>query len=174
MDTNAERCHVVYRKPMAQTTFLLVEDDPDDVVLVKRCFKIVPVETRLSHVSDGIEATRYLEGEGSYADRRKYPIPDVILLDLKMPRFSGFDFLAWLRSKTSAGYPLIPVVVLSSSGLPADVMKAYSLGVNSFLVKPVSWRDFKERITTIVVYWSHAQTPGLAIAGPNPPVDTLS
>src|SRR5579863_5031498 len=77
-------------------TFLLIEDDPDDVFFVERAFKEAPSHLRLCHVGDARESIRYLKGEGDYADRRKYPLPNVILLDLKMPGLNGFDFLTWL------------------------------------------------------------------------------
>ena len=79
---------------------MLVEDDPNDIFSVEREFRDAPAHLRLRAVSDGIEAMRYLTAQGEYADRDKYPLPDVILLDLKMPRFSGFDFMEWLRSKS--------------------------------------------------------------------------
>lgn len=102
----------------------------------------------------------YLEGKGEYADRTKYPLPDVILLDLKMPRISGFEFLEWLRRKAPGELHLIPVVVLSSSDDPQDVKRAYELGVNSYMVKPIQWPEFKEKMRAISIYWSdHAETP---------------
>src|SRR5687767_14644211 len=82
------------------TTFVLVEDDANDVLIVQQEFKRASKNSRMSVVSDGIEAKRYLEGKDEYRDRLKYPLPQVILLDLKMPRFSGFDFLEWLRAKS--------------------------------------------------------------------------
>ncbi|PYI88377.1 MAG: two-component system response regulator [Verrucomicrobia bacterium] len=142
------------------TTFLLVEDDPNDVFFVENGFKKAPVNTRLRSVGDGIEAMRYLKGECEYADREKYPIPDVILLDLKMPRFSGFDFLEWLHSKSPNHQRLIPVVVMSSSAHKEDVERAYALGANSYLVKPVDWNEFRDRIQALGVYWAeHVETP---------------
>ena len=81
-------------------------------------------------------------------------MPHVILLDLKMPRINGFDFLAWLRSEGPKKHRFIPVVVMSSSGLREDVERAYALGANSYLVKPISWTLFKERIKTVGIYWA--------------------
>ncbi len=141
------------------TTFLLVEDNPNDVFLVEREFKRAP-HLRLVHVGDGRKAVRYLIGEGEYADRHKHPLPDVILLDLKMPGFSGFDFLEWLHSESPGDERLIPVVVMSSSSLQQDVKRAYALGVNSYITKPVDWETFRERIKLLGIFWSeHAETP---------------
>jgi CheY-like chemotaxis protein len=144
------------------TTFLHVDDDPNDIYLVEREFKEVPAHLRLKSVHDGIEGKRYLVGHGEYADRKKFPVPDVILLDLKMPRFSGFDFLEWLHSGEAGDLHLIPVVVLSSSELADDVRRAYALGVNSYVVKPGKWDHFRERIKMLAVYWDNVETPRLA------------
>ena len=145
------------RKPC---NFLLVEDDPNDVLFVQQEFKRTSKSIRLSIVSDGIEAMRYLEGRDTYKDRQKHPLPHVVLLDLKMPRFSGFDFLEWLRFKAPDQLQFIPVVVLSSSNLPQDVTRAYALGVNSFMVKPVNWDEFRQRLQSLAIYWANnVETP---------------
>ena len=152
------------RKPC---NFLLVEDDPNDVLFVQQEFKRTSKNIRLNVASDGIEAMRYLEGKDFYKDRQKHPVPHVILLDLKMPRFSGFDFLEWLRFKASDQLHFIPVIVLSSSNLPQDVSRAYALGVNSFLVKPVNWEEFRFRLQLIAQYWAeHVETPDFPTAVP--------
>lgn len=136
------------------TTFLLVEDDPNDVLMLEMEFKSAPLHVRLVAVDDGGRAMQYIEGKGIYADRIKYPVPQVILLDLKMPRINGFEFLEWLRREAPPEHRFIPVVVMSSSGLKEDVNRAYSLGANSYLVKPVSWYLFKERVKTVGIYWA--------------------
>ena len=149
------------------TTFLLVEDDPNDVLFVQQEFKRASKNIRLHVVSDGIEAKRYLEGKDNYNDRTRYPLPQVILLDLKMPRFSGFDFLEWLRSKAPDQLHFIPVVVLSSSALPQDVVRAYALGVSSYVVKPVNWDEFRQRLHTVAIYWAdNVETPEFPFAIP--------
>ena len=142
------------------TTFLLVEDDPNDVFLVELEFKNAPGHIRLRTVNDGCEAIDYLGGKGRYHDRVRFPLPDVILLDLKMPKVCGFEFLEWLRQKSPDELQLIPVVVMSSSALESDVRRAYSLHVNSYMIKPVKWQEFRERIRTLGVYWAeHVQKP---------------
>ena len=147
------------------TVFLLVEDDKNDVFLVRREFKDAPGNIRLEAVSDGVEAIRYLEGQGDYANRSNFPLPHVILLDLKMPRVNGFEFLSWVR--TGAPHPVrtIPVVVMSSSGESVDVTRAYSLGVNSYMIKPIDWESFRERIRVMGVYWAdHVEKPQICPA----------
>ena len=117
-------------------------------------FRRGPASIHLVAVEDGSKAILYLEGKGVYADRDTYPIPDMILLDLKMPRINGFEFLEWLRSKGPEDHRIIPVVVMSSSGLKEDIDRAYRLGANSYLVKPVSWVLFQERIKALGIYWA--------------------
>jgi CheY-like chemotaxis protein len=142
------------------TVFLLVEDDPNDVLLAKLEFAKAPFAIRVEVVSDGVEAMDYINGRTKFDDRKEFPIPDVILLDLKMPRVSGFEFLKWLRTESPVHCRMIPVVIMSSSALSEDVDRAYSLGANSYLVKPVEWPEFRERINALGVYWAwHSQTP---------------
>jgi CheY-like chemotaxis protein len=147
-------------------TFLLVEDEPRDSELVEIEFKQAPIPINLRAVRDGVEATDYVSGAGKYADRGKYPLPDVILLDVKMPRMNGFEFLQWLRSLSTNQHRLIPVVMMSSSGLAEDIDRAYALGANSYMVKPVSWQEFRERIKALGIYWvSGMETPKIRETG---------
>src|SRR5256714_10398929 len=114
---------------------LLAEDLEDDILLIRRAFTAAKITTPLFVVRDGDEATAYLSGTGKYANRAEFPLPNLILLDLKMPRLDGFDFLEWLRQQPQL--KAIPVIVLTSSEDIADVNRAYALGANSFLVKPL-------------------------------------
>jgi len=141
-------------------TFLLVEDDPNDVLMLELEFQRIPAHIRLVSVHDGSEAMQYLQGLGKFIDAKKYPHPDVILLDLKMPRINGFEFLEWLRTKSPGQCRFIPVVIMSSSALREDVDRAYSLGANSYLVKPVQWTLFQQRIQALGIYWAeHVEKP---------------
>src|SRR5947207_12414606 len=106
-------------------TVLLVEDDLNDIFLVKRAFKLARLETPLQVVTDGEEAIHYLGGEGKYADRSTYPIPKLIVMDIKMPRMTGFDVLEWL--KRDGPLRRIPVVIVSSSDRSEDINRAYEL-----------------------------------------------
>ena len=144
----------------ATKIFLHVEDDPNDAEFLEIAIKQFSVGIRLQWVRDGVFAKQYMEGRGKYADRELYPLPDVILLDLKMPRLDGFEFLAWLRTQSPIGQRMIPVVVMSSSAIAEDVQRAYALGANSYLVKPVDAAKFQECVSTMAAYWTtHAKTP---------------
>ncbi|SRR6266536_3199027 len=147
------------------TVFLLVEDDKNDVFLVQREFKSAPGNLRLEAVRDGVEAIRYLEGQGDYANRSNFPLPQVILLDLKMPRIDGFQFLEWVRRRAPNPLRTIPVVVMSSSSESIDVTRAYVLGVNSYMVKPIDWESFQKRIRVLGIYWAdHVEKPQICAA----------
>lgn len=113
---------------------LLVEDNPDDVFLLRHAIKKAGLAAHLTSVADGEEALAYLQGEGTFADRRLYPFPDLLLLDLNMPRKNGFEVLAWVRS--DARCARLMVHVLTASSRPADVEHAYELHANSYTVKP--------------------------------------
>src|SRR5690348_7235194 len=116
---------------------LLAEDDPNDVMLLQRAFQKAGLRDRLKIVRDGEQAIDYLAGRGEYADREQFPQPFMLLLDLKMPGTDGFEVLQWVRAESSLKRLL--VVVLTSSNLQADVDRAYDLGANSYLVKPVEF-----------------------------------
>src|SRR5262250_943064 len=114
-----------------QFTVLLVEDDLNDVFLVKRAFKMAQLPTPLKVVTDGEDAIDYLSGEGKYADRRAHPMPKLIVMDIKMPRKTGLEVLEWVKSHRG---PLrrIPVVIVSFSENPKDINRAYELGANAY------------------------------------------
>ena len=140
-------------------TVLLVEDSNDDAFLVELEFKNAK-GLQLRRVHDGEEATHYIEGKSPYDDRREHPIPDLILLDIKMPRMGGFEFLGWLRGQASGAVNLIPVIMMSGSNLEVDVQTAYELGVNLYMTKPVDWHKFRDRIRLLGMLWSeHVETP---------------
>lgn len=130
---------------------LLVEDNADDVLLVKRAFRKAQIANPIHVASDGDAAVAYLAGQGSFADRAKYPMPILILLDLKLPRRSGAEVLAWLREQPIV--KRIPVVILTSSREKRDVEQLYDLGANSYLVKPVEFDDLLAMMRTLNMYW---------------------
>jgi CheY-like chemotaxis protein len=130
---------------------LVAEDDPSDVFFLKRAFVVAGVPALLSFVRDGQEAIDYLEGENKYADRDAYPIPDLMLLDLKMPRLDGFDVLGWLRGQP--GLKRLLVTILTSSDQPQDINRAYDLGANSYLIKPHDAGNLSELVKHVQRYW---------------------
>jgi CheY-like chemotaxis protein len=141
-------------------TVLLVEDELNDIFLVKRAFKIAHLENPLQVVTDGEDATHYLSGRGKYADRDTYPLPKLIVMDIKMPRMSGFEVLEWI--KHNGTLRRIPVVIVSSSDRPQDIDRAYELGANAYMVKPVSYHAVERLFESITHYWGlECAKPGL-------------
>jgi CheY-like chemotaxis protein len=132
-------------------TILLAEDREDDIILVQRAFERGGIRNPLFVVRDGEEAINYLSGVFPFSDRVSFPIPALLLLDLKMPRVDGFDILRWL--KTQPDLATIRVVVLTSSDDIRDVTKAYQLGANSFLIKPLDFHNTVALAETITDYW---------------------
>jgi CheY-like chemotaxis protein len=137
---------------------LLAEDEEDYVLLVKRAFSEAKITNPLHVVSTGQEAMAYLKGEGKYVNRDEYPLPDLLLLDLKLPGFSGFEIIGWARSQP--GLAGLRIVVLTSSDELKDVNDAYRLGANSFLMKPYDFADLVQFSRMISQYWLHmSKTP---------------
>lgn len=138
-------------------TILIVEDDPNDVLFLKRALKKNEIHNPICTLSDGEEAISYLSGLGKYADRGAHPFPRVIILDLKMPRKSGLEVLEWLKEHPQ--YRVIPTIVLTSSKLNEDVVKAYGLGANSYMVKPSNFDDLQRLMKAAHEYWSLCLKP---------------
>ncbi len=133
-------------------TILLVEDNPADILLMQRTFRDESLsKISLQIVRDGDAAVFYLSGEGEYSDRERYPLPVLILLDLKLPRRSGHEVLVWLRQQPEL--KRLPVVILTSSGEKVDINQAYDSGVNSYLVKPTGLMALMEMMKTVNLYW---------------------
>src|SRR6266581_8887827 len=130
---------------------LLAEDSDDEVMLIRRAFRDAKLLNPLHVVRDGEEAIAYLKGEGRYANRAEYPLPALLLLDLKMPRKNGFEVLEWIRQQPSLS--AMRVVVLTVSTEIRDVNQAYQIGANSFLVKPVDFEQFVSVIRALGGYW---------------------
>ena len=130
---------------------LLVEDDPNDIILIKRAFEKANITNPLQVIEDGEEAISYLTGKGRYGNRVKYPLPMLLLLDLKLPRKSGHEVLEWLRRQPML--KRLTVVVLTSSQQSSDINRAYDLGANSYLVKPVTFDALVEMVKGLNFYW---------------------
>ncbi|HEU5200901.1 MAG TPA: response regulator [Ktedonobacterales bacterium] len=147
----------------AYRTVLLVEDNPDDVLLIQRAFHKARLSYPVHQVGDGEEAINYLDGKGIYANRQQHPLPGLLLLDLKLPRTSGMEVLAWLKAQP--GLSQLPVVVFTSSREDTDIQRAYELGANSYLVKPVHFDDLLEMVQTLGIYWlQFNERPDISIA----------
>ncbi|MFN7144293.1 MAG: response regulator [Myxococcota bacterium] len=130
---------------------LYVEDDDNDVFLMKRAFRRLAIAMPLEVVSDGKLAIAYLSGTGPYQDRERYPVPRVVLLDLSLPGRHGLDVLQWIRHE--AGLAGVPVVVLSSSNQQRDVQRAYLLGADGYLLKPGDPDELLRIVRRVQGYW---------------------
>ena len=130
---------------------LIIEDDTNDILLLRRAFKRANFTIPFNIVTDGDEAISYLIGEGCYSDRLTYPYPSLILLDLKLPKRSGLEVLTWL--KTQPLLRRIPVIVLTSSQENQDVDQAYEAGASSYLIKPVTFSELESTISVLNQYW---------------------
>jgi CheY-like chemotaxis protein len=136
---NIERC------------ILMADDEANDVYLLQRAFRDAKITNPLLAVQDGQEVIDYLKGAGKFSGRAQYPLPSVLILDLKMPRKSGMDVLAWIRN--TDGFRCLPTIVFSSSAHPSDVEKAYTLGANAFVVKPTGIEQRAEFARMVKGFW---------------------
>lgn len=142
---------------MESSTILLVEDDPNDIFFTERAFKKAWPSCTFKTVHDGEEAVRYLEGVGVYGDRSAHPLPRFVLLDLKLPKKSGLEVLAWMKKEI--GIRRIPVIVLTSSADSKDVSRAYDLGASSYLVKPADFGNLEQLARDVSNYWMKHHRP---------------
>lgn len=141
-------------------TVLYVDDDDNDVLLLKHAIRSAQLNFNVQVVNDPEKAAAYLGGQGIYADRKCFPLPELVLLDLKMPRMHGLEVLSWIRSQP--GLKRLVVIVLTASNQASEVNRAYELGVNSFLVKPVELEALIEMVKGISAYWMKlSERPGI-------------
>lgn len=136
---------------MQQKILLLVEDNPDDEILTLRALRKHSLANKIVVVRDGQEALDFLFGEGEYSDRDTSVLPQVILLDLKLPRLDGLQVLEYLRVERQTQH--VPVVVLTSSIEEQDMIRSYDLGANSYVRKPVDFEQFIEAARQLGLYW---------------------
>jgi CheY-like chemotaxis protein len=143
---------------MSDRLVLLVEDDPADVRLIQRAFRKLQQSVSMTRLTNGDDAVAYLSGDRPYENRAAYPVPLVVLLDIKLPRRSGFEVLDWLRKQES---PLrrLPVVMLTSSKHSTDVNRAYDLGANSYLAKPETLSGLDDLASQFQAYWLSLNQP---------------
>jgi len=130
---------------------LVAEDDPTDAYFFQRAFKRAGLPVMLHFVRDGQEVIDYLRGEGQFADRTAHALPQLVLLDLKMPRLDGFEVLEWVRQQP--GFNGLQIVIFSSSGELRDINRAYGLGANWYLVKPHSMEELTELVGRFKKFW---------------------
>jgi CheY-like chemotaxis protein len=133
------------------STILLAEDNDDDAFLMSRAFRKAHLLNPVVRVRGGEEALAYLKGEGCYANRDRFPLPFLLLLDLKMPRVNGFDVLRWVRDQPDLKGML--VVILTSSTSEPDISRAYNLGANSYLTKPAGFDQLVQLLDRLQGYW---------------------
>jgi DNA-binding response OmpR family regulator len=131
-------------------TILQIEDDPNDVFFLQRAMLKAGVAIPIHVVTDGRQAIDYLQGAGKFADRQKFPLPDLVLLDLKLPYVMGLDVLRWIRKQL--GMKMI-VLMLTASGEEADIAEAYRLGANAFLTKPSEATKLIDIVKAINDFW---------------------
>jgi CheY-like chemotaxis protein len=144
-----------------KSAILLVEDNPDDELLTLRAFAKNNIANEVVVARDGQAALDYLFGTGPYANRDVSVLPQIVLLDLQLPRVSGLEVLRQVRADTRMAY--LPIVVLTSSNEDQDVIEGYRLGANSYVRKPVDFNEFIEAVRTLGLYW-------LVLNQPSPPM----
>lgn len=143
---------------------LLVEDNPDDAMLIERAIRKANLAAPLYKVEDGQAAVDYLSGTGVYADRTQHPLPTLILLDIKLPKRSGLEVLQWIRSVPQLAR--LVVVMLTSSREHKDIDQAYAHSANSYLVKPIGPTQMLDLVKTLGLYWlSYNEPPAAPAAG---------
>ena len=132
-------------------TILYVDDDDNDVLLLKHAIRSAQLRFNVQVVNDPEKAAAYLGGQGTYADRKCFPLPEIVLLDLKMPRMHGLEVLSWIRSQPRL--KRLVVIVLTASNQATEVNRAYELGANSYLVKPVELEALIAMVKGLSAYW---------------------
>ena len=138
---------------------LLAEDDENDGTMIQLAIKRVDPDANVYMVSNGQEAIDYLQAKGEYADRRRYPFPNIIFTDLKMPKMTGFELLEWLQKHPECA--VIPTIVLSSSDESRDVIRAYRSGANAYFTKPADFLHLVKLVRLNFDYWLEAKIPAL-------------
>src|SRR6266404_7497568 len=140
-------------QPAASSLFtvLHIDDNPNDTELLRAATRRADAHLDLQNVEDGEQAMAYLNGVAPYADRVRYPLPALILLDLKMPRATGFELLKWIRKHPEIG--AVPVVILSGSELHEDIRQAYAFGANSYLIKPLGFEALVDLVKDVKSVW---------------------
>jgi CheY-like chemotaxis protein len=148
----------------SDAVILVVEDQVADVMVILRAFNEAKLSDRVFVVNNGEEAMQYLSGQGVYADRKRFPLPNLILLDLKMPKIGGFEVLRWLQTRPDLGG--ITTVVLTLSSELKDVNEAYQLGASSFMVKPDDFSNVSAMAKMLKDFWAKGQKSSRVLQRP--------
>jgi two-component system response regulator len=136
---------------------LILEDDENDAYLLIRALHRNKIQDPVAVRPDGTAGVAHLSGEGPYADRNQFPWRSVLIVDIKMPKMTGLEFLEWLKGHPE--FSVIPTLIFSSSDLAADVERAYKSGANSFLVMPGNFADLESLVNAISEYWQRCIVP---------------
>jgi CheY-like chemotaxis protein len=145
---------------MNMTPILLVEESEDNVFLVRHAMHKAGITERLEVATSGEQAIEYLGGTNGYSEWKQFPLPAIVLLDLKMPRMSGFDVLKWVRQHP--GLKALRVAMLTSSDMPSEIKTAHDLGANIFITKPVELERLIQIMKTLNEHWlQQAQSPAV-------------
>jgi len=136
---------------MVEKSILLIEDNPDDVLLIKMAFKNNRLSNDIVVIDDGALVADYFEGKGSFSGRDKYDLPELVLLDLKLPNVSGLEILQYIRNNRLSR--LVPIIILTSSSEEKDMINSYLNGANSYVRKPVDFSSFMEAVKSLGLYW---------------------
>jgi CheY-like chemotaxis protein len=154
----------------SRATILVVDDDKNDQRLIETAFERVGVTDFIYCANDGAEAIAYMSGEGTFADREKYPYPAFILTDLKMPGKNGMDVLEFLAANPE--WSVVPTIVFSSSSDHDDVRKCYTLGASAYHVKPSNFVELRELLKLIYAYWTRCEVPEVDVTGKQLPTES--
>jgi CheY-like chemotaxis protein len=136
---------------------LVAEDNPDEAILLQRAFKKAGLEVRIHICGDGNEATEYLRGEKAFNDRSKFPFPNMVITDLKMPRCNGFELLERMQEDSLCS--VFPRIVLSASAEDRDVRRAFKAGANCYLQKPAKFEDLIKMVRCLCEFWQGTLVP---------------
>ncbi|MGZ4964371.1 MAG: response regulator [Limisphaerales bacterium] len=141
---------------MNQRFFLVAEDDPDDIYLLTRAFEKMGLK-EFKFVRDGVELLDYLQARGQFGDRKLYPLPHLLIVDLEMPRMGGLDVLRWLQNNVE--YCSIPTIVWAVSNEAKDMQTAYECGANTYFCKQNYFEDIAQLVSMMSHFWTEAQMP---------------
>ena len=141
-------------------TILVAEDNEDDIELLQMALKKAGLTNPVSICRDGDQVIAYLQGNDHFSDRRQYPFPRMLILDLKMPKLGGLEVLRWVRDHPRC--TVIPTIILSTSILPSDIQQAYELGANAYMTKPAEFATLQMLFKDLFAFWKHCELPDVA------------